>query len=149
MRRPILALIVVFVGVPSLHAQSASPSGQQAPPKAIYTPKPVYRAEWAKRGLSGKGVVLVTVDKQTGRVTGARMLTSTGNKLLDGAALEAYSQWRFEPGKVSQVKIPIEFRSASRQTANRTMPQPAIFYLLLILVAVAVAAMRIFKRKKT
>ena len=147
MCRPILALIVVVVGVPSLHAQSASPSVQQAPPKAIYTPKPVYRPEWAKRGLSGKGVVLLTVDKETGRVTGARMPTSTGNKLLDGAALEAYSQWRFQPGTVSQVKIPIEFRSPSKpQAVNRTLPQPAIF--LLILLVVAGAATGILRRRK-
>ena len=54
-------------------------------------PKPVYRAEWAKQGLTGKGVVLVAIDKQTGMVTGARMLTSTGNQQLDGAALQAYN----------------------------------------------------------
>jgi TonB family protein len=49
----------------------------------------VYQAEWSKRGLTGKDVVLVTVNKNTGKVTGAQMLQSTGNKLLDGSALEA------------------------------------------------------------
>ena len=107
---------------------------QQPPPKAIYTPKPVYRPEWAKQGLAGKGVVLVTIDQQTGKVTGARMLQSTGNKQLDGAALEAYSQWRFQPGTGSQVKIPIEFASRPKPPApKRTASQPAILYPLLIL----------------
>jgi TonB family protein len=91
--------------------------------KAIYTPKPVYRPEWAKQGLTGKGIVLVTIDQQTGKVTGARMLQSTGNKQLDGAALEAYSQWRFQPGSVPQVKIPIEFASRPKPPApKRTTP---------------------------
>jgi TonB family protein len=80
-------------------------------PTAIYTPKPAYPAEWAKQGLTGKGVVLVTIDKQTGKVIGAQMLQSTGNMQLDDSALEAYSQWRFDPRTVtvSQLKIPIEF----------------------------------------
>src|SRR5213596_3610250 len=115
MRKVLISLVVSLVSVSSLHAQSARPAGQPPPPRAIYTPKPVYRPEWAKQGLTGKGVVLVTIDQQTGKVTGARMLQSTGNKQLDGAALEAYSQWRFEPGTGSQVRIPIEF-------ANRPKP---------------------------
>jgi TonB family protein len=147
MRRTLLALVITLVSLSSLHAQSAAPSAQQPPLKAIYTPKPVYRPEWSRQGLTGKGVVLVSVDKESGKVTGARMLTSTGNKQLDGAALEAYSQWRFQPGTVSQVKIPIEFATRQKaQAPKRTLPLPAIF--LLILVAVAVIAMATLKRRR-
>jgi TonB family protein len=139
-------ILAALIPVSSLHAQSPTFVGQQPPLKAIYAPKPIYRAEWAKQGLIGKGIVLVTVDKGTGKVTGARMLTSTGNKLLDGAALEAYSQWRFQPGTVSQVKIPIEFANRPKPlAAKRTLPQPLI---LLIVLALAVAAMGIFKRRR-
>lgn len=148
-RRLLLVLVFSLVSLSSLHAQSATPARSEAPLKAIYTPRPVYRAEWAKQGLTGKGVVLVTIDKETGKVSGARMLTSTGNKLLDGAALEAYSQWRFQPGTVSQVKIPIEFANRPKPpTAKRTLSQPAILYPLLILIgfAVAVIAMRTRRR---
>ena len=149
MRHLLLALNVTLVSLCSLHAQSGSPAGPAAPPKAIYTPKPVYRPEWAKQGLTGKGVVLVTIDKETGRVTGARMLQSTGNKLLDGAALEAYSQWRFQPGTVSQVKIPIEFANRPKPpTAKRTLSQPAILYPLLILIGFAVAVMAMRTRRR-
>jgi TonB family protein len=149
MRRLLLVLVFSLVSLSSLHAQSATPPRSEAPLKAIYTPKPVYRAEWARQGLTGKGVVLVTIDKETGKVTGARMLTSTGNKLLDGAALEAYSQWSFQPGTVSQVKIPIEFANRPKPpTAKRTLSKPAILYPLLILLgfAVAVIAMRTRRR---
>jgi TonB family protein len=148
-RRLLLALVFSLGSLSSLHAQSATPARSEASLKAIYTPKPVYRAEWTKQGLTGKGVVLVTIDKETGKVTGARMLTSTGNKLLDGAALEAYSQWRFQPGTVSQVKIPIEFANRPKPpTAKRTLPKSAILYPLLILLgfAVAVIAMRTRRR---
>src|SRR6266567_741555 len=144
-------LVVTLVSVSSLHAQSASPVKQPPPPRAIYTPQPIYRAEWAKQRLTGKGVVLVNIDKQTGNVTGARMLTSTGNQQLDGAALQAYSQWRFDPRTVavSQLKIPIEFANRPKpQTAKRTLSQPAILYPLLILLGFAVAVMAMRTRRR-
>jgi periplasmic protein TonB len=83
---------------------------------AIRAPVPVYPLECRARGITGSGVVLATVDKKTGAVIGARMLKSTGNKLLDGSALEALSRWRFKPGTVSQVQIPINFTMASTRT---------------------------------
>jgi len=145
----LLVVVVSFVSLSPLHAQSASPAGQQSSLKAVYTPKPVYRPEWTKQGLAGKGVVLVTVDKETGKVTGARMLQSTGSKQLDSAALEAYSQWRFQPGTVSQVKIPIEFRSRPHpQTGKRTLSKPVILYPLLILLGFAVAVMAMRTRRR-
>jgi TonB family protein len=148
MRKVFLVFVVSPAFVSSVHAQLASPVRQPPPPRAIYTPKPVYRAEWTKQGLTGKGVVLVTIDKQTGMVTGARMLTSTGNQQLDGAALQAYSQWRFDPRTVavSQLKIPIEFATRpAPQPAKRTLPQPVI---LLIILAIAVAAIGLLRRKR-
>src|SRR5262249_3715349 len=80
---PVLLLAVCPAS--SLHAQIGTPAARPQPPKAIYTPQPAYRPEWAKQGLAGKGVALVTIDQQTGKVTGVRMLQSTGNKELDGA----------------------------------------------------------------
>ena len=149
----LFALVLVFglVSVSSLHAQNGTPAaGKQPPPKAIYTPKPVYRPEWAKQGLSGKGVVLVTIDQQTGNVSGARMLQSTGNKLLDGAALEAYSQWRFQPGTGSQVKIPIEFANRPRSATTKQTKRPsALLYPLLILLGFGVAVIAMRGRRRT
>jgi TonB family protein len=142
---PVVVVSLAFVS--SLHAQSASPVRQSPPPRAIYTPQPVYRGEWAKQRLTGKGVVLVNIDKQTGNVTGARMLTSTGNQQLDGAALQAYSQWRFDPRTVavSQLKIPIEFANRPPpQPAKHTLPQPVTLLILLVIVGAALA----FFRKK-
>ena len=148
MRTVGLAIVVSLASVSSLHAQSPSSVRQPPPPRAVYTPKPQYRAEWAKQGLTGKGVVLVTIDKQTGNVTGVRMLTSTGNQQLDGAALQAYSQWRFDPRTVavSQLKIPIEFaKRPTPQPAKRNLPQPVV---LLVILAIAMAAIGFFKRRR-
>ena len=148
MRQLLLTHIAVGVALSSLHGQSASPAGSVARPEAIYTPMPVYRPEWAKQGLSGKGVVLVTIDKETGRVTGARMLESTGNQLLDGAALQAYSQWRFKPGTVTQLRMPIEFKNRPQRPTSTQRAPPALIYVLLILVGFA-AAMMMARRRRT
>src|SRR5437867_576997 len=147
MRKVLISFVVSLVSISALHAQPATPLGQPPPPRAVYTPKPVYRPEWAKQGLTGKGVVLVNIDKQTGNVTGARMLTSTGNQQLDGAALQAYSQWRFDPRTVAvpQLKIPIEFANRPKpQPAKHTLPQPVI---ILVVLAIAGAAVAILRRR--
>ena len=146
-RKALPLLVVSFISVLSLHVQSASPTGQPPPPRAIYTPKPVYRPEWTKQGLTGKGVVLVTIDKQTGMVTGARMLTTTGNQQLDGAALQAYSQWRFDPKTVAvpQLKIPIEFAQRPAPVAKatkQTVSKPAIFLVVLVIAGAAIVFLR-------
>ena len=110
---------------------------------------PVYRPEWAKQGLTGKGVVLITIDKDTGKVTGARMLQSTGNQLLDGAALQAYSQWRFQPGSVTQLKMPIEFKKRPPQAASTPKrAPPALVYLLLILFGFGAALLLVRRRRR-
>jgi len=142
-----LTNIITFSFVSFAEGQSASPSVSL--PVATYTPQPVYRPEWAKQGLSGKGVVLVTIDPKTGTVAGVRMLQSTGNSLLDGAALDAYSKWRFKPGSVPQVKMPIEFTNRPRGqiSAQAAKPSPASYYLL-ILIGVVVVVATIVKRMR-
>src|SRR5438067_10519379 len=70
---------------------------------------------------------------------------------LDGAALQAYSQWRFDPRTVavSQLKIPIEFANRPKPpTAKRTLSRPAILYPLLILLGFAVAVMAMRTRRR-
>jgi hypothetical protein len=77
------------------------------------------------------------------------MLQSTGNKQLDGAALEAYSQWRFQPGTGSQVKIPFEFATRPKPpTAKKSKPPSAILYPLLILLGFGVAVIAMRGRKR-
>jgi len=149
MRRLLRFSIIPLVSLSSVDAQPATPAQSVLLPQAIYSPQPVYRPEWAKQGLTGKGVVLVTIDPKTGMVTGTRMLQSTGNKLLDGAALEAYSKWRFKPGSVPQVKMPIEFASRPRpQPSKQVQKQPAILYVLLILLGFG-AAVTVMRKRKT
>src|SRR5437660_4033742 len=45
-RESALVLVFALFSVSSVHAQTQSSATGQQPPKAIYTPKPVYRPEW-------------------------------------------------------------------------------------------------------
>jgi protein TonB len=76
---------------------------------ATYAPRPQYPYEARSRRVTGSGVCVVTVDPGSGSVTGASMAQSIGNPILDNAATSAFRQWRFKPGTVSKVRIPITF----------------------------------------
>jgi TonB family protein len=76
---------------------------------AISAPLPGYTYEMKRRNLSGSGVCLVTVDPATGTVTNAAMFQSTGNPLLDKLTTQTFKNWRFKPGTVSRVQVPISY----------------------------------------
>jgi protein TonB len=78
----------------------------------IKSVKPDYPQEARHRHITGSGIVVLNVDRASGRVTSVTMAQSTGHKILDDAAIHTFSQWRFKPGVVSEgkVKIPINFR---------------------------------------
>jgi TonB family protein len=76
---------------------------------AISAPLPEYTYEAKRRNLAGSGICLVTVDPVTGRVTDARMFQSTGSNMLDKLTIQTFKSWRFKPGTVSQVRVPISY----------------------------------------
>jgi TonB family protein len=77
---------------------------------ATYAPKPEYPSEARTRHITGSGVCVVDVDPGSGNVTGASMAQSTGNPILDDSTVRTFRKWRFKPGTVSRVRIPVEFR---------------------------------------
>lgn len=76
---------------------------------AISAPLPEYSYEAKRRNLTGNGVCVVTVDAATGRVTNATMFQSTGSAILDKLTIQTFKSWRFKPGTVSQVRVPISY----------------------------------------
>jgi protein TonB len=84
-------------------------TASQAKASAISAPRPEYPYEARSRHITGSGVCVVTVDTSSGSVTDATMAQSIGNPILDNAAVSAFRRWRFKPGSVAKVKIPITF----------------------------------------
>src|SRR5213080_3923792 len=81
---------------------------------ATYAPRPQYPYEARSRHVTGSGVCVVEVGS-SGSVTSASMAQSIGSPILDNAATSAFRQWRFKPGSVSKVKIPITFTMTGAQ----------------------------------
>ena len=76
---------------------------------AIRAPRPVYPYEARRAGITGNGIALLTVNPATGAVTSVTMTQSTGSSILDNATTSAFSRWRFKPGTVTKVRVPITF----------------------------------------
>jgi TonB family protein len=93
----------------STASESHSISEERVRALALYAPSPRYPLAARMKYYAGSGVALVEVDSRTGIVTGARMLESTGWGALDNAALETFRKWRFKPGTVRKVRIPVAF----------------------------------------
>jgi TonB family protein len=78
------------------HLKEASRLSHQ-PTSAVSAPRPEYPYEARVKRITGHGVVLLTIDVQTGNVTDAIMAESTGSPILDNAAVSAFRRWRFKP----------------------------------------------------
>jgi periplasmic protein TonB len=76
---------------------------------AIASPRPPYPYEARSKRITGSGVIVVNVDPGSGNVTDASVAQSTGSSILDEAAKSTFQRWRFRPGSVSKVRIPITF----------------------------------------
>jgi TonB family protein len=84
-------------------------SSSAAKAVTTYAPRPEYPQQARSRRIGGNGVCVVSVDPASGTVTGASMAQSTGSPLLDKSALSTLRTWKFKPGTVSKVSIPVEF----------------------------------------
>ena len=83
--------------------------------KVIFAPAPVVPLEARLKHLGGSGVCAVAI-RPDGSVSRAWMLVSTGHQILDDAATNAFSRWRFVPGATRpRIKIPITFSGNSEK----------------------------------
>ncbi len=77
----------------------------------LYKVGPRYPHRFQRARIGGAGVFRLTLDSGTGKVRSVAVVKSTGTEELDREAIFALRQWRFKPGKVRPVDIPISFHS--------------------------------------
>ena len=77
---------------------------------AISTPLPNYPYEARRAHVTGSGVCIMNVDTGSGNVTSAAMAKSTGNAILDKVTTDTFGKWRFKPGTISQIQVPITYQ---------------------------------------
>lgn len=76
---------------------------------AVSAPLPEYPYQAKHANITGSGVCAMMIDTASGKVTDAMMAQSTGNAILDKVTTETFRRWRFKPGGVSQVRVPITY----------------------------------------
>jgi TonB family protein len=86
---------------------SLSLSAAQA--MAVSAPLPEYPYQAKHANITGSGICVMIVDTASGKVTNAMMAQSTGNAILDKVTTETFRRWRFKPGSVSQIRVPITY----------------------------------------
>jgi TonB family protein len=109
-RNPIVILWMISFALAQPAPSSPAPQHSiKLETVALYAPPPKYPKDVQGYYPKGSGMVLIEVDKNSGLVKSAAMEKSTGNKVLDSAALQACRQWRFRPGTVWHVRWPVTF----------------------------------------
>ncbi len=96
---PLFAIILLAVSARTVYASDRS---------AVRKVPPVYPPLARQMRLTGTITVMATVDAN-GNVVKAE--TSSGNKLLAPAAIEAVKQWKFTPGAASTETVLINFEA--------------------------------------
>jgi TonB family protein len=94
---------------PSNYFYRVSPANARLKVEPVwFAPKPAYPAEARRRHLVGKGLFDIRVGLD-GRAKSVDILRSTGQSLLDQAAVGAFRRWRFRPRSLGLVRVPIEY----------------------------------------
>ena len=76
-------------------------AGQMRPPS--------YPSYSRRNNQTGKVMIDFTVDA-SGRVSAARVISSSGWPLLDAEAVQTVKSWKFPPGGTMKLQRPIVFR---------------------------------------
>ena len=101
-----VAILVIALVISAKQAECEAVVKGNGPVLVKVLPDYPYAAR--DRRLEGSGLYRLNI-KPDGTVSSVTVLKSTGHILLDQAAIRAYRQWRFRPGAVHALKIPISF----------------------------------------
>ena len=112
-------LIWLLLAVLPLWRSAGVPTEEDVQALAVHAPRPNYPFAARLHRLQGSGIAVLTVDPATGKVTNAEMAVSTGVKILDDETIHTFGYWRFKPGTVKKVKVPIAFTLTAPGSAVR------------------------------
>ena len=75
----------------------------------LEAPEPIF-ADGSRKDIGvSQGVYRLTINQQNGLVDQVGILKKTGTQKLDGTAVLTFFKWKFKPGALKQIDIPITF----------------------------------------
>jgi TonB family protein len=97
-----------------------------APEDILYKVSPRYPSSERSANIGGTGRFRMIVNFNTGKVTEVVILKSTGSDILDREAIFSLRRWRFRPGKVRKVDLPITFITARNCSSGLSLSGPRL-----------------------
>lgn len=103
-------VVTHFVSIPNAHALEAfippkfkgiilqAPIPHHIPPPAVHA-----------RNVGAQGVYRLTINPQTGGVEEVGVLNRAGHKTLDSIMVLSFANWKFKPGSIRQLDVPVTF----------------------------------------
>jgi outer membrane biosynthesis protein TonB len=103
------ALVAAFFGFsPPCHTEEAIiPQNFQG--VILHAPEPDYPANVERRVIRAQGVYRLVINQKTGAVDEVGILKHTGVKTLDAGSVMTFFQWKFRPGTLKQLDVPVLF----------------------------------------
>jgi hypothetical protein len=78
----------------------------------LYAPIPMYpNAARSGAMIGATGAYRLTIDQRTGEVSEVGVLKRSGHYQVDGAMVFEFFKWRFKPGTIRQLDIPVSFET--------------------------------------
>ena len=94
---------------PSNYFYRVSPASEPLKIERAYNAKrPEYPPEARRHHLTSSGLFGLQI-RADGSVARVEALRSIGHESLDRAAVSAFQQWRFRPGSIQVVRVPIRY----------------------------------------
>jgi hypothetical protein len=75
----------------------------------LHAPEPEYPLALERQTVRDQGVYRLKINQQTGGVDEVGVLTRCYDRRLDGASVMAFFQWKFKPGALKQMDIPVVY----------------------------------------
>lgn len=115
-----ILVLAVMLALPSIAIGAAEDIGAHA----LTRVPPKYPSEAARAGVTGTTVLIISVSA-TGAIENVLVERSSGNRLLDTAAIDAVNEWTFAPaiehGKPARgrVRVPVDFNMGDEDAPIR------------------------------
>ena len=78
----------------------------------LYAPEPEFAEGYRKNNTDVlQGVYRLTINQKTGAVDEVGVLKRSGMQKLDGVSVMTLFKWKFRPGSIRQLDIPVTFES--------------------------------------
>jgi len=100
-------IAALFLSV-ALHGNAQAPNSAHAKRRALYAPPPQYPFAARARHSTGAGIFACNL-RADGTVASVDVVKSTGHDELDDAAISALRRWKFSPGELHVVRVPMAF----------------------------------------